>query len=295
MEVFKTSGQKSGGSAGSQGQQDSTSVFDHTASAKSQTSGTSGTDCTVSVTDEQDTAGLELCAEATAAGTSSSGDTGSTAGTDTGNTGAGTGNNQSSAGPEQGTFGSGGQTQAGGLPGANGSGSGGTGRRIIVVGNGSPAVTDAERVEAMDRELDKSMCVFDGVILSSRQEVIARTNETGAGQNETGIGGVSGEGAYSSESDSVTPPLLTAGGNSRDPNNMKTAGTLPDAQSDNRKGEYQNGGRPGNIPADISDGTDDDIVARQLREAAMQEKDPALQAKLWDEYRKYKQGVQAKK
>lgn len=35
-------------------------------------------------------------------------------------------------------------------------------------------------------------------------------------------------------------------------------------------------------------GEDDDIVARQLREAALRETDPVLQEKLWDEYRKYK-------
>jgi hypothetical protein len=77
---------------------------------------------------------------------------------------------------------------------------------------------------------------------------------------------------------------------------MQTPGQLPDAPSDNRQGDYQNrtGGND-NIPADISDGSDDDIVARQLREAAMQEQDPVLREKLWDEYRKYKEGVQARR
>ena len=37
-----------------------------------------------------------------------------------------------------------------------------------------------------------------------------------------------------------------------------------------------------------SSGDDDDVVARQLREAAMREPDPQLREKLWDEYRKYK-------
>jgi len=41
-------------------------------------------------------------------------------------------------------------------------------------------------------------------------------------------------------------------------------------------------------PADIPTGNDDDVVARQLREAAMREPDPAVREKLWDEYRKYK-------
>ena len=41
-------------------------------------------------------------------------------------------------------------------------------------------------------------------------------------------------------------------------------------------------------PADIPSGNDDDVVARQLREAAMREADPAVREKLWAEYRKYK-------
>ena len=41
-------------------------------------------------------------------------------------------------------------------------------------------------------------------------------------------------------------------------------------------------------PADIPSGNDDDVVARQLREAAMRESDPAVREKLWAEYRKYK-------
>jgi hypothetical protein len=42
------------------------------------------------------------------------------------------------------------------------------------------------------------------------------------------------------------------------------------------------------VPEDIPDGDDDDVIARQLREAAMSEPDPELREKLWDEYRKYK-------
>lgn len=44
----------------------------------------------------------------------------------------------------------------------------------------------------------------------------------------------------------------------------------------------------GNVPDDIPDARDDDIIARQLREAAMNETDPELQEKLWEEYRRYK-------
>jgi hypothetical protein len=44
------------------------------------------------------------------------------------------------------------------------------------------------------------------------------------------------------------------------------------------------------VPVDVGDGHDDDVVARQLREAAMAEEDPAIREKLWDEYRRYKRG-----
>ena len=41
-------------------------------------------------------------------------------------------------------------------------------------------------------------------------------------------------------------------------------------------------------PDDVPTMVDDDIIARQLREAALAEKDPDLRDRLWDEYRKYK-------
>ena len=39
---------------------------------------------------------------------------------------------------------------------------------------------------------------------------------------------------------------------------------------------------------DIGDGQGDDIVLRQIREAALKETNPILREKLWDEYRKIK-------
>jgi hypothetical protein len=57
------------------------------------------------------------------------------------------------------------------------------------------------------------------------------------------------------------------------------------------------GGAPGNPEAKAgrienhSSPEDDDIVARQLREAAENETDPVLQEKLWKEYEAYKKGV----
>ena len=40
-------------------------------------------------------------------------------------------------------------------------------------------------------------------------------------------------------------------------------------------------------PNDIPDLVSEDIVAKQLREAALTENDPQLRERLWDEYRNY--------
>ncbi len=45
------------------------------------------------------------------------------------------------------------------------------------------------------------------------------------------------------------------------------------------------------IPEDLPDPQGDDIVAKQLREAAIAEKDPVLKEKLWEEYRRYRDGI----
>ena len=56
-------------------------------------------------------------------------------------------------------------------------------------------------------------------------------------------------------------------------------------------GGPKGGSGPNTVPADIPDGRDDDIVARQLREAAMKETDPELRERLWEEYRQYKKST----
>jgi len=47
-------------------------------------------------------------------------------------------------------------------------------------------------------------------------------------------------------------------------------------------------GGTGAPPSSYTPSPDDDIVARQLREAAEKETDPELKAKLWKEYEEYK-------
>jgi hypothetical protein len=48
------------------------------------------------------------------------------------------------------------------------------------------------------------------------------------------------------------------------------------------------------VPKNIPDGRDDDVIARQIREAAEKETDPELRDKLWKEYIEYKKNTQGR-
>ena len=64
-----------------------------------------------------------------------------------------------------------------------------------------------------------------------------------------------------------------------------TAGTLQEGSRGEGEGRAPNQGR-----SSRPSGHDDDIVARQIREAAEKETDPVLKEKLWKEYENYKKG-----
>ncbi|REJ70299.1 MAG: hypothetical protein DWQ28_03795, partial [Proteobacteria bacterium] len=179
------------------------------------------------------------------------------------------------SGPQGGQNGSGspGGSPSGGTVVA--SGSDGTGTRAqggLEPDWGSDPMTTAERVAVLDRQLEASTGVFDAIIReeqrqqrNSRREQSSQSQSSGGSGTESSSGGrnpyeASDEGGYGSVGGGI-------GGRS--------------------------GGAPENpavyeAPDDIPSGNDDDIVARQLREAAMREADPEVREALWNEYRKYK-------
>lgn len=131
-----------------------------------------------------------------------------------------------------------------------------------------------------DSELDKALEDFDGEILAEREVIQARSNErAGTGGGESALPSSSGQAGQSGSGNAPGEPggaeQQTAGYESRGMPSQTSAQRAPPATS-------------GQIPQDIPDARDDDIIARQLREAAMNEPDPELQEKLWEEYRRYK-------
>jgi hypothetical protein len=147
----------------------------------------------------------------------------------------------------------------------------------------------------MDSMLGAGLSEYDERLLREQERIKAATpnNNSGAG-SDGGLGDGDGGDVFGDESESDTE----SEGNPEDSGG--TAGDVKETadtggQSENGRNEGSPGtGSPGNdseVPADIPDGSDDDIVARQLREAAENETDPELKAKLWEEYRKYKRGT----
>jgi len=153
--------------------------------------------------------------------------------------------------------------------------------------------TQEERIAALDAELLEGLGEYDEKLLQEQERVEAATpnnNEAGGGG---GDGDGDGDGGSGGSSDGGSDGQNTAAEEGEKADGSESAALGGQQQT----GIRSSGGGPGNMegipgqPEDIPDGSDDDIVARQLREAAQKETDPELKKKLWEEYRKYKQGT----
>jgi hypothetical protein len=141
---------------------------------------------------------------------------------------------------------------------------------------GTGPMTAAEREAVLTGALNRGYEEFDGVILAERARAQAEAN---AARN-TEIPGDEADGGGGAGAGSAGGPVIVAappGGAPTGPQGIPGAGGGPGAETDQTFPP----------PEDIPSGRDDDIVARQLREAAMREPDPVLREALWDEYRRY--------
>ncbi len=151
------------------------------------------------------------------------------------------------------------------------------------------ARTEAERVAALEQNLDDKLAKFDELMRRAREDAERDRAAAGGGASASG-GRYAGApaGAPDGQGGRQTPPQNGRGaGGQADTNSGR--GHTPDLAGNSGKGEFKYAG--GTVPNDIQNARDDDIVARQLREAATRESDPVLREKLWDEYRKYKKGI----
>ena len=138
---------------------------------------------------------------------------------------------------------------------------------------------DAERAEQLGKELDESVGDFDEVLMEEQREI-----ET-VGRNTEGYG--TGSGGRSGGTISLGEQEAGAQGGGSSGGGGGGGGGGASARSDPLEGMSE-GEIEKRTPDDIAVIMDDDIVAKQLREAALAEENPELRERLWDEYRKYK-------
>lgn len=145
------------------------------------------------------------------------------------------------------------------------------------------AHTRDELLQQQDGQLSQQLGEFDEMLLREQARVKAATPQASAAANADQHGGQD-DGQANGASQPATYNAKVENGTLPSSPGQQTLG-----QGGGAKEAKQTAVIP--VPADIPDGSDDDLVARQLREAAEQETDPVLREKLWDEYRKYKQGI----
>jgi len=158
------------------------------------------------------------------------------------------------------------------------------------------AKSQAEETAELEGAFLSSLGDFDDSLLKEEEKVAARVpsqRESGSSSASGSSSRTSGTGDTGSGESGASEEL--GEGTTEDQGREGQAGTAQSSTS--RSGSQGSGveqstyGAPGgNLPPP----EDDDIVARQLREAAEKEPDPELKKKLWEEYWKYK-GVNKKR
>jgi hypothetical protein len=149
-----------------------------------------------------------------------------------------------------------------------------------------------EALQRLESELAGSLESFDEALLEDRNALQARVEagpgrtgrDSGGGQSErsgSGDWGPLDEGALSED------PLGT-GQQGEGEGDGEGEDAIQSTGADGGSARTHRSDGRTTKPGDIPSGDDDDIVARQLREAAERETDPALREKLWAEYRAYK-------
>jgi hypothetical protein len=151
-------------------------------------------------------------------------------------------------------------------------------------------------VESLDRALQRSFEVFD-------RQMGGRGNAGGGQGSGVGQGSGDAQNGVFADIDAVADGQSADADAARDESGdgqeiaVAEAPEAPAPSAERRRTRNRpegpgRGDSPNNLPStegpgDLGD-ADDDLIARQLREAAEAEVDPEIQAKLWEEYRKYK-------
>ena len=139
-----------------------------------------------------------------------------------------------------------------------------------------PGESEAERTARLEKTLEESVGGFDEVLADEQREIST------VGRNTEGFGGSGGGGAGSGR---VGLGKQSTGGIE----GAGQVGEIAKPQEERRAsvGDLSEEEIQSRTPEDIPELMSEDIVAKQLREAALSEEDPVLRERLWEEYRTY--------
>jgi hypothetical protein len=152
-----------------------------------------------------------------------------------------------------------------------------------------PSLTRAENIALMDRALLRSLGKFDDCKTSQTSSSSAGGNSSSdsSGQNTGGGGSVASSDMSGTEKTTTATQSGNVEGDESNTASSGAAGGMANGNSGSQLETPQSSDN-GKIPEDIPSADNDSVLQAQIRQAAMNEKDPEIRAKLWDEYRKYK-------
>ena len=179
---------------------------------------------------------------------------------------------------------------------------------ILLQGLEDASLTREERIALLDQALLQSLNNFDPCQAGAGSAADGGAAGGGAGGAGGGGGGAAGgvqgtegsageSGAESvAESASESVPAGDIQGDLADPQPPQVPQDAPAggkqettvAGKTNPNALETTVGTNGKPPKDIPPAENDDIIAKQFRKAAVEETDPVAKAKLWNEYRRYK-------
>ncbi len=163
-----------------------------------------------------------------------------------------------------------------------------------------PDEKEYDELGKLDRKLDHSLAAFDELLLRELDEIQDKSAEK---MRDLAAEAAAAAQRLEEQGVSVDPSSTEAASGSQEsareseqsegsPEKGEEGGIQSETAGNRQKGSKGTVGGQSSVQEQRSrpSGHDDDIVARQIREAAEKETDPELKEKLWKEYEDYKKG-----
>lgn len=150
-----------------------------------------------------------------------------------------------------------------------------------------PSLTRDEKLQRMDEALYRSLSKYD----SCQEARTASTNPTDPALQVPQSPGATTQGGASVAATDISGMEITDKSEEQSPGSESL--TSPSRASMAEKNMEEGGAQTaasdnGKLPEDIPPADNDSVLEAQIRQAAINETDPEIKKRLWNEYRKYK-------